>query len=179
MIAKIRKPEMSPPIDPSTLPPAVLTKAANDMKRVLAQAPELGDFGFGVFDDRKKTVEQRQAELMQERDDIQHPSALAAFAATRIWLSQFRKIKTLNKPGTSYGLKHAAECDVGYITNGVFIAAAIAEGFRVSRVGFTPNAYLNISKAAWGRGWRRGDQETFFDKPYAQRLAEARSHDDT
>jgi hypothetical protein len=25
--------------------------------------------------------------------------------------------------------------------------------------------------AAWGRGWRRGDQESFFDRPYKQRLA--------
>jgi hypothetical protein len=156
-----------------------LTKAAADMKRVLSGVSELGDFGFGVFDARKKTVEQRQAELMQERDDIQQPSALAAFVATRIWLRQFSKIKTLNRAGSSYGLKHVAECDVGYITNGVFIAAAIAEGFRVSRIDNSPNAWLNISKAAWGRGWRRGDQETFFDKSYAQRLAAARRHDDT
>jgi hypothetical protein len=168
---------MPAPIDPSILPPAVLTKAATDMKRVLSEEPELGDFGFGVFDARKKTVEQRQAEMTQERNDIQQPSALAAFVATRIWLRQFNKIKTLNRTGTSYGLKHVAECDVGYITNGVFIAAAFAEGFRVARVGNSPNAWLNISKTAWGRGWRRGDQETFFDKSYAQQLAETQSHD--
>ena len=66
-----------------------------------------------------------------------------------MWLRGQTKRKTLNKSGTSYGLKHVAERDVGYITNGVFIAAAVAEGFRVVRIRETPNAWLNISMAAW------------------------------
>jgi hypothetical protein len=80
--------------------------------------------------------------------------ALAAFVVTRAWLRQHNKLKTINKSGTSYGLKHSAEHDIGYITNGVFIAAAVAEGFRVVRVGDTPNAWLNISTTAWkGHGF--------------------------
>jgi hypothetical protein len=91
----------------------------------------------------------------------------------RVWLRQFNKTKTLNKrSGTSYGLKHVAEEDIGYITNGVFIAAAIAEGFRVKRCSDnSPNGRLNISKAARGRGWRSGSQSSSFDKPYEERLA--------
>jgi hypothetical protein len=42
------------------------------------------------------------------------------------------------------------ERDIDYVTNGVFIAAAIAEGFSVQRIGNSPNAWLNISSAAWG-----------------------------
>jgi len=55
------------------------------------------------------------------------------------------------KKGGSHGLKHVAEKNVGYITNGVFIAAAIAEGFRAVRIGETPNAWFNISTTAWKR----------------------------
>jgi hypothetical protein len=39
----------------------------------------------------------------------------------------------INKCGTSYGLKHWAEDSIGNVTNGVFIAAAIVEGFTVRR----------------------------------------------
>ena len=156
---------MPAPIDPSTLSCVVLTNAAADMEQVLAAAPLLGGSGFEPPND-----------LARNREEIRSQHSLAAFFATRIWLNQFRKFKTFNRIGTSYALKHVAECDVGYITNGVFIAAALAEGFRVSQVGFTRNAYLNISRAAWGRGWRCGDQESFFDKSYAQRLADSRTN---
>ena len=40
---------------------------------------------------------------------------------------------------------------MGYITNGVFIATAIAEGFHVVCIGETPNAWFNISTTAWKR----------------------------
>jgi len=53
--------------------------------------------------------------------------SLAQFIVARRWLSQFGKLKSLNKRGSSYGLKHVAAHDIGYVTNGVFIAAAIAE----------------------------------------------------
>jgi hypothetical protein len=35
------------------------------------------------------------------------------------------------------------------MTNGVFIAAALAEGFRVACIHDNPNAQLNISALAW------------------------------
>jgi hypothetical protein len=66
------------------------------------------------------------------------------------WLGRQKMIKTINRTGTSYGLKHVAERDIGYLTNGIFIAAAHACGYRVVRVGDSPNAWLNISQAAWG-----------------------------
>jgi hypothetical protein len=69
--------------------------------------------------------------------------------AARQWLSQFGRIKALNRRGTSCGLKHVAEHDIGYITNGAFIAAAIAEGFTVQRADDGPNACFNISTKAW------------------------------
>jgi hypothetical protein len=139
-----------PPADPKILSPEILAEAAAEMERVLDREPHLGDFGFDVWDRRKTSLEMA-AELARQRDDILSSASLAAFIATRAWLRRHNKRKTINKSGTSYGLKHIAERDVGYITNGVFIAAAVAEGFRVVRDGDGPNAWLNISETAWNR----------------------------
>lgn len=129
--------------------PAEIATAASDMAAVLEREPQLSDFGFGVFDPRSKTSAERAAELSRKRDSIREPRSLASFTAARRWLNQFGKIKAINKRGSSYGLKHVAEHDIGYIANGVFIAAAIAEGFTVQRAEGGPNAWLNISSKAW------------------------------
>jgi hypothetical protein len=142
--------------------PAELASAAIDMDRVLEREPQLGDFGFGVWDPRSKTPAERAAELLRDREDMRAPRSLAAFMAARGWLRQFRKIKALNRRGTSYGLKHFAEDDIGYATNGVFIAAAIAEGFTVRRAGAygdSPNAWFNISTEAWRYAERNRDEQ--------------------
>jgi hypothetical protein len=62
------------------------------------------------------------------------------------WLKRQPRTKNLNRrAGTSYGLKHEAEKEVGYMHNGMFIAAAIACGFKVERDDNGPNAFMNIS----------------------------------
>jgi len=129
--------------------------AAGDMERVLEQESQLGDFGFGVFDPRSRTLEQREAGLRKQREVICEPRSLIEFMAARSWLSQFDRIKAVNRCGSSYGLKHVAGRDIGYVTNGVFIAAAIAEGFIVRRIDDSPNAWFNISTKAWHKGWKR------------------------
>jgi hypothetical protein len=130
--------------------PAELAAAAVDMDRALEREPQLGDLGFGVWDWRRKTPQKRAAELRNDRETIREPRSLAQFMAARGWLSRFGRIKALNKRGTSYGLKHVAEGDIGYATNGVFIAAAIAERFNVRRTDpGSPNAFFNISTEAW------------------------------
>jgi hypothetical protein len=136
---------LPPPTIINSLPPPTI------MKLVLDQLPQLGDFGFGVYDARTKTPAERNAELQHQREQIKEPRSIAQFLAARRWLQQFRKLKSLNKRGSSYGLKHRAEHSIGYITNGVFIAAACAEGFQVVRIENGPNAWLNISSEAWKR----------------------------
>jgi hypothetical protein len=128
---------------------AEMAAAASDMAAVLEREPHLSDFGFGVFDPRSKTPAERAAELRLNRDRIREPRSLARFMAARRWLSRFGKIKAVNKRGSSYGLKHVAEHHMGYVTNGVFIAAASAEGFAVQRADGGPNAWFNISTKAW------------------------------
>ena len=137
------------PRNADDLTPAELATAAIDMDRVLEREPQLSDNGFKQFE-RHQSQAERDAEFLKWREDLREPRSLARFMAARGWLKQFRKIKALNRGGTSYGLKHCAEDDIGYVTNGVFIAAAIAEGFTVRRVEFgSPNAWFNISTEAW------------------------------
>jgi hypothetical protein len=67
------------------------------------------------------------------------------------WLNRQTRTKNLNRrAGTRYALKHEAEKEVGCVQNGMFIAAAIACGFKVSRRGDGPNAHMNISARCWG-----------------------------
>jgi hypothetical protein len=54
--------------------------------------------------------------------------------------------QTFNPRHSSYGLKHMAEEDIGYITNGQFIAAMMACGYRYKVVGL--NALFNVSERA-------------------------------
>jgi hypothetical protein len=141
-----------PPASAEGLTAAELAAALADMERVLAQEPMLNDFGFGAFGWRSLTPEERAAAMAKDRERIREPGSLAQFLAARRWLAGFAKLKSLNQRGSSYGLKHHAAHDIGYVTNGVFIAAAIAEGFRVQRIRFDgPNAWFNIASAAWRR----------------------------
>jgi hypothetical protein len=137
-----------PPASEADLTPSELASAAADMERVLEQEPDLNEWGLGAADWRP-TADERDAFVREYRKTIRASRSLASFIAARLWLSRFAKTKALNRRGSSYFLKHVAERDIGYLTNGVFIAAAIAEGFRVQRVGRdNANAWLNIASSA-------------------------------
>ena len=128
------------------------------MRDVLAANPSLQRNGFSVG------REQSAEELAEERDQMLEPDALAQFEAARAWLRQWRMLKR-PKHG-SYGLKHKAEPDAGYTMNGVFIAAAIAEGFPVKRQPHgSPNADIAIAvprghpgDGSWGISARELDR---------------------
>jgi hypothetical protein len=137
-----------PPADETDLPPDEIAAAAVDMERILEQEPHLSDFGFGLAD-FYKTREEAVTKFHEDRKRISDSDSLAQFVVARGWLRRFSKLKSVNRRGSSYGLKHVAEHDIGYVTNGVFIAAAIAEGFSVRRIESSPNAWFNISSAAW------------------------------
>jgi hypothetical protein len=117
------------PRDVDDLTPAELAAAAIDMDRVLEREPLLSDNGFKQLRGRLRLAE-HNAQFLKWREDMRQPRFLAQFMAARGWLRQFGKVKAPNRLETSYGLKHWAEDDIGYVTNGVFIAAAIAEGCR-------------------------------------------------
>ena len=149
------------------LTPAELASAAIDMDRVLEREPQLSDNGFKQFL-RHQSRAERNAQFLKWREDMRHPNSLAQFMAARGWLRQFRKIKTLNRSRTSYSLKHCAEDDIGYATNGCFIAAAIAEGFTVRCVEPVPPMLGSTSRPRRG-GMQSATGMSGEDAPIARR----------
>lgn len=120
------------------------------MQEIFDKNPELSPFGFGVFESRPGNPGYEQ-KLAEERAGV-FDRGVEQFRNIRVWLRQYDKTRSLNRGvGSSYWLKHQAEHEAGYSANGIFIAAAIAEGFTVKRIvsefGMpTPNAWINISK---------------------------------
>ena len=60
--------------------------------------------------------------------------------------------KSINRKVSSYGLKHSAErvmrdLNVAqyYVSNGAFITAAIALGYKVERIEGTPNCFFDVT----------------------------------
>jgi hypothetical protein len=103
--------------------------------RILIAHPQLSDFGYGgVYGAETLDREEYARQLKANRAKLLEPLSLARFPAAVAWLSAFPKIGALNRRGTSYGLKHVAARHIsgvpGYVTNGVFICAAIAAGFN-------------------------------------------------
>ena len=124
-------------------PEDTIAAGAEAMGAVMAEYPDLTDFGFGVS--AEQTFDVERLKLTEDR-------SLSQFMRARQWLRKFPKTKTLNRrAGSSYGLKHVAAHSIGYVTNGVFIAAAAAEGFTIERITDSPNAWFNISTRAQGR----------------------------
>ena len=122
---------------------------AEAMLAVLNALPDLTDFGFGVYEPRRMTVKQIADRMIDDRAKMLDERSLNQFQKCREWLRPRRR-KTINSAGTSYGLKHIAQNDIGYSTNGVFIAAAVAEGFAFQRItGGSPNAFLSVSSKSW------------------------------
>jgi hypothetical protein len=91
----------------------------------MARHPELNDFGIGLYGGDKNKSDAEKDAINAENRRVLRASA-AAVATTVTWLREnVEPTRTINKRHTSYGLKHMAEKDIGYITNGVFIAAGI------------------------------------------------------
>ncbi|MCD6174299.1 MAG: hypothetical protein J7K65_00840 [Planctomycetes bacterium] len=115
------------------------------IQKAIDQFPDLTDFGMGIFRYTTKptTPEEREAKFKQNQAALL--DSVDSFEKTCDWLSTKKKIKTINSKHSSYGLKHMAEHEIGYITNGVFIAAAIHCGFDI-KIDGGPNVMINISE---------------------------------
>jgi|SRR6267154_5524161 hypothetical protein len=119
------------------------------INRAIDLFPELTDFGFGTFDERRLSPKERAEKFLKNRELMYTARSIEQFQKACDWLNRQPRTKRINpEAGTSYGLKHVAAHSAGYVTNGMFIAAAIACGFEVQRAYDSPNAWFNISKRA-------------------------------
>lgn len=115
----------------------------NDIAAVIKKVPKLTSFGIGLYQNgRGLNGEQKVAKLKEGQNELL--GMARECTAICNWLSGKAKIKTINKRHSSYGLKHMAEKEIGYITNGAFICAALFCGFKFKVSG--PNAHFNISE---------------------------------
>lgn len=124
--------------------------ALSAIERALEKFPQLTDYGFGVYEVGHLSEAERDDQFRRDRADMFHPRSINSFVRARRWLEKQPRTKNVNDlAGSSYGLKHVAEPEIGYVSNGVFIAAAIAAGFTVERCSNgrfrSPNAFFNIS----------------------------------
>lgn len=110
-----------------------------DIKNLMDRIPNLCDEGIvsPYRRDEAKFLLDRETLLNSEEDCNR----------TYQWVVTLQKIKTYNSM-SSYYLKHIAEREIGYITNGVFITAALYAGFdyKSSSNPTSPNVHFNISK---------------------------------
>jgi hypothetical protein len=115
----------------------------DDISVVMEQVPNLNNFGIGSFLDGRGLSEAEKTAAIE----ASKKSLLASEeACTKIcdWLSDMEPIQTASC--SSYGLKHIVEVEIGYVTNGAFIVAAIHSGFPFRLNSGSPNVSFGISK---------------------------------
>ena len=115
------------------------------LKALMAEHPTLNDFGIG-HGSAEYSNDSPEWRILQAKREILR-ARIPEVIWTVDWLrSNVEPIKTINRRHSSYGLKHLAQlfCPNGYLTNGVFIAAALLVGypFEVD----PPNAMFGMSE---------------------------------
>lgn len=140
-----------------------LRDEAQALAYIMAKHPELTNFGISYF----RNVQNREIDVAKYRSDRKALSeSVESFKNAALWLKNLPKTKNISRRITSYNLKHIIEADIGYITNGVCIAAAIYAGFKIQRMKDSPNVWFNISVLALKAEGVRIDLE----KAHVQRL---------
>lgn len=142
---------------PRTLSRAIARAA---VRRVMAQELQLTSHGFDSVwprnpDERKLSRAERQSAFERRRSSTLSDDCMDEFELAWIYLSMQQRRKTINLDFGSYGLKHRAENlsrkhglhkHLGnYVSNGMFIIAALAVGFEAKQMNNDLNACLNIS----------------------------------
>ena len=115
------------------------------IEQALDTLPTLTAYGVGIFEHgRGLSMQEAQKEVAKKKDILL--SDTADFEKICTWLEAIQKTPTINLNYTSYDLKHIAERQVGYATNGTFIAAAIYSGFAFETAVGSPNVAFGMSE---------------------------------
>lgn len=121
---------------------AVMTRA--DVEKLMDDVQGLNYFGIGVFDPNSKTATQRAADLDRGRRELL--DSVETCNKVCVWLADVDRTQSVNeRVGSSYHLKHVVEEDIGSVSNGTFIAAAIFCGFRYRIDPGSPNVWFAMS----------------------------------
>lgn len=112
----------------------------------MSKEPQLSFFGIGVYGEENLSREEYLGKLRELRNELRRNSQRVEQVAN--WLrSNVMPVKTINTKRTSYGLKHITERHLKtYIGNGVFIAAALVEGYQYQILCGGPNVSFGMSE---------------------------------
>lgn len=111
------------------------------LAEVMEQHPQLGRFGIGVFDPDHKPQNVLDAELAESRAALVQREATVHEVVGWLHANDLTPIQTPS--AGSYTVKHLVEKDIGYVSNGEFIAAALMVGYPYRYR--TPNVLFGIS----------------------------------
>ena len=136
--------------------PGLATKSSRltAIRAVMDREPKLSTHGIGLRFAANVSPTERLALFEEARTEMLSDCCLEEFEHCCRWLGWVRRTKHVNwRVGSSYGLKHRVEDywhkhfpdEHYYVSNGMFIAAAVHLGFKVEQIDSTLNAYLNIS----------------------------------
>ena len=131
------------------LEPAAYARAQRALRQVIREHPEL--CAEGLIQPRHSAEWRRWWQIDRTTERRELAREVKEFAMACDWLSRQPRRKTVNRGMSSHGLKHVVEGESRcYLTNGAFIAAALALGFTVRPMHRgSLNAYLNIATAAF------------------------------
>jgi hypothetical protein len=115
----------------------------NPIEDMINLIPELTDFGIGIYPNHQGDM---QNEDIFRESQLQLLGSFKDFDKAVNWLKKVEKISNFNTKRSSNNLKLLAERDIGYISNGIFIAAAIHSGFRFKLEPESPNVQFNMSE---------------------------------
>jgi len=112
----------------------------------MAKHPELNDFGIGLLNGgRNLSTEEKIAKKAENRRVLR--ASAAAVERTVTWLREnVAPTRTIGPGHTSYDVKAIAEEDIGYISNGVMIAAGIIAQYPYKIVANSPDVPFGMSE---------------------------------
>lgn len=120
---------------------------ANQVEQIMKAHPMLPDGGYGHQRSYKVDIAELRRWLLNDE-------SLSEIERLCAWIkSNLSPSKSINYRHSSYNLKHLAERETGYVSNGQFIVAALLLGYRMGSVFYSPS--FNISESSIKRTHQR------------------------
>jgi hypothetical protein len=132
-----------------------MTTTQQRFQQILNQHPTLCDNGYNYNYQRNLRLDNNAAILAFQQARRSLENSLWTVRKTIIWIDPIKRTRTSTSGGGySYGLKHVMEHQTGiYVTNGVFIAAAlmlaIPVGIRSCQRTDSPNPSIGLSRRSY------------------------------
>jgi hypothetical protein len=127
--------------------------AVAEIETIMQVHPDLAYIGMFYWPGRH-TAEERATQKAEWRDDMLTSHAQAQYERAKQYIEQLQPSVKPYLLSSSYGLKHRAESwhrqrgtDDPYVSNGMFIAAALNARYRICRVD-GPNIFINVTKTS-------------------------------